>query len=100
MALEIALTELYVLECARQEAATQSDARRFTAEELGIVRQKCATLSGFVREAWPILEPSQPLLWGWHIEAICDHLEAVTAGKIKYLLINTPSFRGPTPATR
>jgi len=29
-------------------------------------------------------------MWGWHIEAICDHLEAVTAGKIRYLLINIP----------
>lgn len=26
----------------------------------------------------------------WHIDAICDHLEAVTAGQIKRLLINMP----------
>jgi predicted phage terminase large subunit-like protein len=54
------------------------------------LRNKCSTLAGFVRAAWPILEPAKPLLWGWHIQAICDHLEAVTAGKIKYLLINIP----------
>lgn len=28
--------------------------------------------------------------WGWAVEAICDHLEAVTAGDIHRLLINVP----------
>ena len=40
--------------------------------------------------AWPILEPSADLKWGWALDAICDHLEAVTAGEIKRLLMNVP----------
>jgi hypothetical protein len=27
---------------------------------------------------------------GWHIDAICEHLEAVTRGEIRNLLINMP----------
>jgi predicted phage terminase large subunit-like protein len=30
------------------------------------------------------------LKWGWSLDAICDHLEAVTNGEVKRLLINVP----------
>ena len=48
------------------------------------------SLSDFVRMAWRIVEPQTELLWGWHIEAICQHLEAVTRGQIRDLLILIP----------
>ena len=47
-------------------------------------------LRDFVRYAWPILEPETPLVWNWHVEAIGDHLEAVSRGELKRLLINVP----------
>jgi predicted phage terminase large subunit-like protein len=47
-------------------------------------------LSYFVREGWHVLEPSTDLVWGLHIDAICDHLEAVYNGRIYNLLINIP----------
>jgi predicted phage terminase large subunit-like protein len=47
-------------------------------------------LREFVRQAWPIIEPSTPFVPGWHIDAIIDHLEAVTWGQIRNLLINVP----------
>jgi predicted phage terminase large subunit-like protein len=47
-------------------------------------------LSEFVKKAWPIIEPGTPLVWGWHIEAICEHLEAVSRGEILRLLVNMP----------
>lgn len=47
-------------------------------------------LSHFVRLFWAVIEPSTPLLWGWHHDAICDHLEAVTRGEIRRLVINIP----------
>lgn len=31
-----------------------------------------------------------PLQWGWHLDAICDHLEAVARGEIRNLLITLP----------
>lgn len=47
-------------------------------------------LSHFVRQAWRILEPDEPLIWGWYLDAVCEHLEAVADGQIKRLLINVP----------
>lgn len=52
-----------------------------------IARQSFA---GFVRAAWHILEPTSELKWGWSLDAICEHLEAVTNGEVKKLLINVP----------
>ncbi len=47
-------------------------------------------LPGFAKKAWRILEPKTPLKWGWALDAICEHLEAVSAGEIKRLLMNVP----------
>ncbi len=41
----------------------------------------------FVRQAWPIVRPGDPIRWGWHIDVICEHLEAVHRGEIRKLLI-------------
>ena len=44
----------------------------------------------FVRQAWAVVEPSTPFVPGWHIDAIIEHLEAITSGQIRNLLINVP----------
>ena len=44
----------------------------------------------FVRAAWHQVEPSRKYLSNWHIDAICDHLEAVTKQDITRLVINVP----------
>lgn len=44
----------------------------------------------FVQFAWSVLEPGRPFVGGWHIEAICEHLEAVSRGEIPRLLMNVP----------
>jgi predicted phage terminase large subunit-like protein len=44
----------------------------------------------FVRQAWHVLEPETGYVYGWHIDAICSHLEAVSRGEIRNLLINIP----------
>ena len=44
----------------------------------------------FVRHGWEVLEPGTRLAWNWHIDAICDHCQAVTRGEIRNLLINIP----------
>lgn len=48
------------------------------------------SLAEYVKMAWPIIEPSTELKWGWSLDAICDHLTAVSNGQIKRLLINVP----------
>jgi predicted phage terminase large subunit-like protein len=47
-------------------------------------------LLAFVRYYWPILEPGTVFRDGWALEAVCEHLEAVTFGEITKLLINVP----------
>lgn len=47
-------------------------------------------LSRFIRRAWSVLEPGQRYTHGWHMDAIAEHLEAVTRGEITRLLINIP----------
>lgn len=48
------------------------------------------SLADFAKLAWPVLEPATPLRWGWALDAICQHLEAVTQGDIRRLLMNVP----------
>lgn len=48
------------------------------------------SLRRFVRGCWHVIQPRRPFVPGWHIDAICDHLEAVSAGQIRDLLINMP----------
>lgn len=58
---------------------------------LDAVRARCVTLAGFVKEAWRVLEPSNPLKWSWHLDAMCAHLEAITFGRMTpWLIINVP----------
>lgn len=59
--------------------------------EQDILKEQCKrSLSRFVREAWDVLEPEQTYVHGWCIDAISEHLEAVTKGQIRRLLINVP----------
>ncbi len=70
--------------------------RERIAKDAERIRARCKTLAGFVREAWHVLEPTQPYIHGWHIDAICAHLEAITNGTFlamglsNRLLINVP----------
>jgi predicted phage terminase large subunit-like protein len=48
------------------------------------------SLREFVVQAWHVVEPSTPFVPGWHIDAIVEHLEAVSRGQIRNLLINVP----------
>lgn len=54
-------------------------------------REKCRrSLAEFARRAWHVLEPGTDLKWGWALDSICAHLEAVTRGEIKRLVMNVP----------
>jgi predicted phage terminase large subunit-like protein len=61
------------------------------ADLIAIERELCRrSLAEFAKRAWPILEPATELKWGWALDAICEHLEAITKGEINRLLINVP----------
>jgi len=49
----------------------------------------------FFRLAWPHFDPAQ-YMHNWHIDAICEHLQACIEGKINRLIINIPPGFGKT----
>lgn len=52
-----------------------------------------ASFAYFLRQAWPVIEPSRPLIWGIHTEASCVHLQALADGEIHRLVANiAPGF--------
>ena len=67
-------------EAERTELARHADA----------IRERCKTLTGFIREAWPVLEPASDYIHGWHIDAKADHLTAISNGQLTRLQINEP----------
>lgn len=48
------------------------------------------SLIKFIELLWPVVEPGRPLIRGWAMDAICEHLEAITKGQIKRLVVNVP----------
>ncbi len=48
------------------------------------------SLKEFIRQAWHIVEPANEFKSNWHIDATCDHLEALYHLEIRKLLINLP----------
>lgn len=49
-----------------------------------------ASLVSYIEVMWEVLEPGRHFCHGWHIDAICDHMEAINNREIKRLLINVP----------
>jgi len=64
--------------------------RARTRRNADAIKERCHSLTGFIREAWHTIEPSIQYVHGWHIDALCEHLEAVSHGSITRLLINIP----------
>lgn len=58
------------------------------------VQEDAARLSesfvDFVRAAWEEHEPETPYLHNWHVDAICEHLQAVTEGHVRRLQVWVP----------
>lgn len=48
------------------------------------------SFAAFARMAWHVLEPATPIKWGWALDAICEHLEAVQSGQIHHLAMAVP----------
>lgn len=50
-----------------------------------------SSLYAFTKLMWPVLEPATEFIEGWVPQAICEHLQAVSNGQIKRLIINVPT---------
>lgn len=69
------------------DALKEELSRKEIAEEAEFLS---GSLVDFVREAWPTLKPQEAYCHNWHIEAICEKLEAVSRGEIQRLQIWIP----------
>jgi predicted phage terminase large subunit-like protein len=48
---------------------------------LDISRAECEeSLAEFIRQAWHVIEPGSEYIHGWHVDFVCEHLEAITYG--------------------
>ena len=52
------------------------------------------SLVDFIEQAWPLVEPEADLYWNWHLDEVCDVLEAVTRGDLKRVIFNVPPGTG------
>jgi predicted phage terminase large subunit-like protein len=52
------------------------------------------SLAQFVRQAWHIVEPATTLVWNWHLDALCEYLEAMADGDVTRLIVNIPPRSG------
>ena len=59
-------------------------------EDRALAIECASNLGTFIRQAWPILEPATPFVDGWHVDVMAEHLEAVSAGELRRLIINIP----------
>jgi predicted phage terminase large subunit-like protein len=71
-------------------SAAYDDAVENSDREAAEFREPQCSLADFVRGGWDVLEPGTPMRDGWHIETLCQHLEAVSFGQIRDLLITIP----------
>lgn len=78
----------YQFELARREQAKMREEVEADADG---IRERCQSFAEFVKEAWRIIEPGTVLKWNWHLDAMCEHLEAISRGLIRpRLIINVP----------
>lgn len=60
-------------------------------DRIELERELCKiSLTNFTKQAWHVLEPGTPFVNNWHIDAIGDHLSAVTKDQINRLAITIP----------
>src|SRR5689334_20524151 len=52
------------------------------------------SLAEFVKQAWSTVEPSTVYRHNWHLDALCEYLEAVADGQIRRLIVNIPPRSG------
>jgi predicted phage terminase large subunit-like protein len=62
------------------------------AEALALAEAELArrSLRDFVKTAWQVIEPTTRLVWGWHLDVICEHLEAISSRQLRGLVIEVP----------
>ena len=69
-------------------ARSEQERRRYTAE----AEQLAGDFPLYAQHAFKVLRPDDEFVRNWHIDAILEHLTAVTDGEITRLIVNIPPF--------
>lgn len=84
----------YVERMLYQNHITNSILSTFTPEEQAAKKLLYKeSFYAFVKESWQLVDRSE-FKETWHVKALCDHLQEVYNGNIKYLVINIPPRLG------
>lgn len=77
-----------ILQRAAQAIQTRTPAQLTPAQQAA----RRWSLAQFTQAAWHVVEPSTPLIWNWHLDAICMHVQALLERKLgkQNLLICVP----------
>lgn len=60
-------------------------------DDIAIDRELAArSLRDYIEMSWPYIEPSQPFVGNWHLDAMCDVLEAAKRQELLRIVINVP----------
>lgn len=62
--------------------------QELTYNELLEAEEYKSSFKKFAVAAWHVIEPSKPLIWNWHLDAVCEHLQALYFRQITRLLCN------------
>lgn len=62
-------------------------------------RSGSRSFAAFVKQAWQYVPQVEPLVWGWHMDAISLHAEAVARAEINWLAISMPPGHGKSVFT-
>jgi len=63
----------------------------FDLHRLLLRKERCKqSLHYYAKTMWPVLEPGREMKQGWALDGLFEHLEYVTSGDIRKLLINVP----------
>ena len=57
--------------------------------------ERCkSSFAYFLKQAWHVIEPARPLIWGIHADAVSEHLQAVGDGYLHKLIANIAPGHG------
>lgn len=92
------LTEAQKAEVRRRLLEKMEAARAMTQQlkatlpgfQLEVDRRTLKQFKKFVQEFWHVVEPTQPLLWNWHLDELCQVAEELKRGDYTRVVINVP----------
>ena len=78
------------VELSLEEILAERDRRRRGEQLAEEAARLSSSLRSFLEAGWHVVEPKTMYVHSWHIDSVCEHVEAAFAGEIRKLAINIP----------